>query len=183
MKQILDNWNPDDNSIPPFHFNSLCYFDFQTEQQKALNYREAEVPFVVYNTPAVQEVVTKWNSMEYLNEKVGPSKKYTTATSRDNHFMYYSRPDKRGIFKDQQGNPWTKPTGDVQMTFQQWLDTAVENHNKSLEERQHFYFRVSTDGPGHWVFRELTFFEPKKSLFIVSPSGQKGIHCRFGMNR
>lgn len=183
MKDVLDNWNPDDNTIPPFHYNSICYFNYVTEYQKALNYRQAEVPFVVYNVPEVQEVVEKWNSMEYLNKKVGPNKKYTTATSQDNHFMYYNRPDKRGIYKDQQGNPWTKPTGETQMTFSEWLNIAVDNHNKSLEERKHYYFRVSTDGPSHWVFDELKFFQPKKSLFIVSPSGQKGIHCRFGMNR
>jgi hypothetical protein len=183
MKQVLDNWNPDDNTVPAFHYNSLCYFDYQTELDKAMAYRDAEVPFVVYNTPAVQEVVMRWNSMEYLNEKVGPAQKYTTATSQDNHFMYYSRPDKRGVFKDQQGRPWSKPTGEVKMTFTEWLEAAVENHNKTLEERKHYYFRVSTGGPSHWVFKELTFFQPVKSLFIVSPSGQKGIHCRFGMNR
>jgi hypothetical protein len=183
MKEVLDNWNPDDNSVPPFHYNSLCYFDYQTELDKAMAYRDAEVPFVVFNTPAVQEVVMKWNSMEYLNDKVGPTQKYTTATSHDNHFMYYARADKRGVFKDQQGRPWTKPTGEVKMTFSEWLEAAVENHNKTLEERKHYYFRVSTGGPNHWVFKDLPFFQPVKSLFIVTPSGQKGVHCRFGMNR
>lgn len=183
MKNILDNWNPDDTTIPPFHFNSLCYFNYQTELDKALNYRNAELPFVIYNVPEINEVVNRWNNLNYLKEKIGPNRKYKTATSEDNHFMYYNRPDKKGEYKDQQGRPWKKPTGQVDMTFPEWVSKAVMNHNKSLEEREHLYFRVSTDGPNHWLFNELPFFQPKKSFFMVQPEDQKGIHCRFGMNR
>jgi ribosomal protein L16 Arg81 hydroxylase len=31
------------------------------------------------------------------------------------------------------------------------------------------------------LFDELTFFQPKESIYMVDPSEQKGIHCRFGM--
>lgn len=59
MKRLLDNWNPDDTNIPPMHFNSICRFDYQKEFHKALNYRNAEKPFIVYNVPEVDEVVRK----------------------------------------------------------------------------------------------------------------------------
>jgi hypothetical protein len=183
MKAILDNWNPDDTTIPPFHYNSLCYFDYQTELHKALNYRNAELPFIVYNTPEVESVVKRWDDLNYLNEKIGPKRKYKTSTSEDNHFMYYNRPDNKGQYKDQLGRPWKKPTGQTDMTFREWIEKATVEHNKSLEEREHYYFRVSTDGPSHWLFDELPFFQPKKSFFMVQPSDQKGIHCRFGMKR
>jgi hypothetical protein len=42
-------------------------------------------------------------------------------------------------------------------------------------------FRVSAQQPNHWIFDELTFFQPKKNFFMVDPSSQRGIHCRFGM--
>ena len=32
-----------------------------------------------------------------------------------------------------------------------------------------------------WLFKELTWFQPVKQLFIVEPRYQQGIHCRFGM--
>lgn len=183
MKDILDHWNPDDTSIPEYHYNSLCYFDYQTELHKALNYRNAELPFIIYNIPEVEDVVQRWNNLNYLESKIGPYKRYKTATSQDNHFMYYNKPDTKGKYKDQYGNPWVKPTGQVDMTFSEWIQNAVANHNKTLPERKHFYFRVSTDGAHHWIFDELPFFQPKKSFFMVEPEDQRGIHCRFGMKR
>ena len=183
MKDILDHWNPDDTSIPSYHYNSLCYFDYQRELHKALNYRNAELPFIVYNIPEVESVVQRWSNLNYLNNKIGPNKRYKTATSADNHFMYYSRPDTKGKYKDQIGRPWVKPTGQTDMTFSEWIRNAVENHNKTLPERKHLYFRVSTDGSRHWIFDELPFFQPKKSFFMVEPEDQRGIHCRFGMKR
>jgi ribosomal protein L16 Arg81 hydroxylase len=31
------------------------------------------------------------------------------------------------------------------------------------------------------LYDELPFFKPKKSVFMVNPDEQRGIHCRFGM--
>ncbi len=59
---------------------------------------------------------------------------------------------------------------------------AVKGQNKTLDDRTHQYFRVSSDmGGNSWLFDELPFFKPKESIFIVKPSEQRGIHCRFGM--
>ena len=84
---LLDNWNTDETNIPPFHFDSLCHFDFQneTELASAYQYRKAEVPFVVYNIPDVDNTVTKWSDLDYLYKRLGSSKKYRTETSKDNH--------------------------------------------------------------------------------------------------
>lgn len=183
MKDVLDHWNPDDTSIPSFHYNSLCYFNYQTEYQKALNYRNAELPFIVYNIPEVEEVVKKWSDLNYLNNKIGPTKTYRTATSEDNHFMYYNMPNRNGEYTEANGKKWKQPTGQTQMTFSEWVKVAAMNHNKSLPERRHLYFRVSAESPGHWIFQDLTFFQPKKNFFMVQPADQRGIHCRFGMKR
>jgi hypothetical protein len=186
MKYLLENWNPDDTTIPPYHFNSLCYFNYQTEYTKALKYRNAEVPFVVYNVPEVDEVVRRWSDLDYLVKKIGFGK-YPTETSLDNHFMYYAAPSEetadRSKIRDSNGNPWVEPTKEVMMSFTKWLEMAVFNHFKPLQKRKHAYFRVSAGKEDHWLFEELPFFQPKESLFMVDPTEQAGIHCRFGMNR
>ena len=148
-----------------------------SDLEKANIYRKAEVPFVVYNIPEVDEVVKKWNSIDYLNKKLG-RKTYRTETSKDNHFMYWHA----GLsFKLPNGKKWEPPTGLVQVTFENWLETAVKGQNKTLDDRTHQYFRVSSDMNNDWLFDELPFFKPKRSLMIVEPREQRGIHCRFGM--
>ena len=100
---------------------------------------------------------------------------FRTETSDTNHFMYYN--GLRGG-----GKQWKPPTGHVQMTYGQWLQNAVQNHNMTTEERRHLYFRVSSGTRStNWLFDELTFFKPERSLFIKDPRGQRGIHCRHGM--
>jgi hypothetical protein len=149
-------------------------------------YRNAEKPFVVYNIPEVEEVVRKWRDPDYLYNKLGKNKKYKCETSEDNHFMYWKNVGNRKHFTDVKTGTgvWSPPTGHADLTFEEWLRNAVENHNKTLESRHHLYFRataMSEHGEGGWIFDELPFFKPKKSLFMVDPHEQKGIHCRFGM--
>ncbi len=141
-----------------------------------MNYRKAEVPFVVYNIPEVDEVVKKWNNLDYLQRKLGYNK-YRTETSVNNHFMYWNS----GGAKKKQYKDWKPPTGIAQTTFEKWMEVAVKGQNISQEDRIHQYFRVSSDMGSPWLYDELPFFKPKESLFIVNPREQRGIHCRFGM--
>jgi hypothetical protein len=177
MTDIIDNWNPDDQNIPEFHYDSLCHFDYQTEQHKADNYRQAEVPFITYNHPEVDATSRRWSDVDYLERKLG-SRTYRTATSESNHFMYFRA--KRKAFNPD-GSKWKPPTGEIQVSFEEWLKVAVKGQNLTNEERQHQYFRVSSDMGNPFIFDELPFFKPKKSFFIVEPRQQQGIHCRFGM--
>eukprot|EP00596_Hydrurales_sp_CCMP1899_P003697 CAMPEP_0119045380 /NCGR_PEP_ID=MMETSP1177-20130426/39290_1 /TAXON_ID=2985 /ORGANISM="Ochromonas sp, Strain CCMP1899" /LENGTH=776 /DNA_ID=CAMNT_0007017035 /DNA_START=164 /DNA_END=2491 /DNA_ORIENTATION=+ len=179
MINVLDNWNADNTEIPAFHYDSLCHFDYQnvTDLEKAMAYRTAEVPFIAYNIPELDAVAKKWNSLDYLEKRLG-KKTYRTETSKDNHFMYWHA----GLpFKLPNGEKWKPPTGLVQITFEEWLETAVKGQNKTLDNRTHQYFRVSSDMNNNWLFDELPFFKPKKSLMMVEPQEQRGIHCRFGM--
>lgn len=121
-------------------------------------------------------MIKKWSNLEYLQKKLG-DRTYKTETSVNNHFMYWSN---RGGKKN-----YIPPTGTAEVTFQDWLNTAVIGQNKSIESAVHQYFRVTAlsarDKKTGWLFDELTFFQPKKNLFMVEPSEQRGIHCRFGM--
>lgn len=180
IMDLITNWPTDNTEIPAQHYDSLCHFDFQNSSDliKAYNYRKAEVPYVVYNIPEVDAVVNKWNDVDYLHRKLGNGA-YRTETSKTNHFMYWHS---SGHFEGKE--KWKAPTGLIQVSFENWLETAVKGQNRSLEERTHQYFRVSADsekGSNGWLFNELPFFRPKKSLMMVEPDEQRGIHCRFGM--
>lgn len=180
MMDIINNWNPDNTEIPPFHFDSLCHFDYQNpeEYKKAENYRNAEVPFVIYNNPDVDAVARKWDDMDYLHKKLG-NKPYRTETSETNHFMYWTGGKSNRYLRN--GKKWTPPTGVSSRKFEDWLEKAVKGQNVSIEERVHEYFRVSSDMGNDWLFDELPFFKPKKNFYMVEPREQRGIHCRFGM--
>lgn len=181
MLDIVNNWNPDDTNIPPLHYDAFCHFDYQneTQRQQIFNYRKLEVPFVVYNHPEVDEVVKKWNDIEYLSKLLG-SKKYRTETSKSNHFMYWRHATTK-FLRTTEGKDWQQPTDVVSERFEDWLEVAVKGQNSSMVQRKHEYFRVSSDQGNPWLFDELPFFKPKKSIFIVEPKQQRGIHCRFGM--
>jgi len=183
IMDVINNWNPDDTTIPERHYDSLCHFDLSipSDVKKAETYRKAELPFVAYNYDLLDDVVMKWGNLKYLRNKIG-SQTFRTETSKDNHFMYWTN----GRRAPRNGVKWTPPTESVSMTFDEWLKGAVVNQNVSLGERDHKYFRVTADDgraktKNSWLFEELQFFQPKKSLFMVHPEYQQGIHCRFGM--
>eukprot|EP00622_Pseudochattonella_farcimen_P007876 FR743984.1.p1 GENE.FR743984.1~~FR743984.1.p1 ORF type:complete len:138 (+),score=3.17 FR743984.1:31-414(+) len=68
------------------------------------------------------------------------------------------------------------------MTFEKFKDAALRCEARNCsEDEQHFYFRVTAPSHGHFIFKELPFYMPKQSLFIIDPKGLRGIHCRFGM--
>uniref|UniRef100_A0A7S3GTU2 JmjC domain-containing protein n=1 Tax=Spumella elongata TaxID=89044 RepID=A0A7S3GTU2_9STRA len=181
MLDITNNWNPDSTDIPPMHYDTLCHFDYanETQRESAYLYRAAEVPFVAYNIPEVDAVVKKWSDVDYMHSLLG-GKKYRTETSEDNHFMYW-RQARNTFLRTAEGANWKPPTSIVSTTFEEWVEFAVKNQNKSIEDRDHQYFRVSSDLGSNWLYDELPFFQPKKSLLLVEPREQKGIHCRFGM--
>mmetsp|Transcript_20564 Transcript_20564/g.20683 ORF Transcript_20564/g.20683 Transcript_20564/m.20683 type:complete len:836 (+) Transcript_20564:269-2776(+) len=185
VMDLLNNWNADNTDIPAFHYDSLCHFDYKTEYNKALAYRKAEKPFIVYNFPELDSAVKRWGDLDYLRKKIG-TRKYRTETSKDNHFMYFRNVRNPRSFRGKDGKAWEEPTKEVMKTFDEFLETAIAGQNQTLEEREHLYFRVTAMSPGRnepnsWVFDELPFFQPKESLFIVDPEEQRGVHCRFGM--
>lgn len=112
---LLANWNPDDTTIPPMHYDSLCRlvyvyrtlshhhcifplithttsfvirFDYATQLPHIESYRRANVPVIITGLPEVTEAVKRWSDLDYLNNKLGPYVPYATETSRSNHFMF-----------------------------------------------------------------------------------------------
>ncbi|KAK7234419.1 tRNAPhe (7-(3-amino-3-carboxypropyl)wyosine37-C2)-hydroxylase [Aureococcus anophagefferens] len=183
IKDIVANWNPDDMVVPDQMYQSVCRFDYATELAQAIRYRDAEVPFQLYNVPAMNEIARKWADPAYMRRKLGASTKYKCEASNPggevnhgaNHFMYTNGRAAK--------NP---PIKNVKLSWDDWLGKVEAAKNKSiLEPDSRFYFRFSatsaSDAGSGWLFKELTFFQPKPNIFFKEPKQQRGIHCRFGM--
>jgi hypothetical protein len=149
------------------------------------------VPFIVYNYSDVDDTATRWSNIKYLEHRIG-RESYHTEVSETNHFMYAR---KRRNSKSNY-NEWNVPVDHEAITFQEFLTTAQQDHNKTLNERRHLYFRVSQNAgklgshnhnnfdKSNWLYDELPFFYPdnkKGNLIIKDIKSLRGIHCRFGM--
>jgi hypothetical protein len=191
MLQILDNWGPDDTNPPKsgLIYHGLCVFDYQKDYDKAIVYRQAELPFVVVNDPAVAATVERWNTPGYLEKMLGRTE-HRTEFSENNHFMYYvpvpkTRKGRRTRGNMQPPEGWTAPTKLIRMPYTEWLLHANVTDDKLGPHNPHWYYRLigcgamgnngSCDqGSSEYLFDELTFFQPKESLYVVEPDEQKG---------
>jgi len=176
IMDVISNWNPDDTTIPPKHFASLCRFHYQSELSAAKAYREAEVPFIVYGVPSHLALAQeRWANASYLVKRFG-SRRYLTEASANNHFMYFSGGG-RGAPKG-----WTPPVENTQNSFGEWLAFALAQDNTTAES-PHRYFRTHSM-ESSWIAQDLAVLTPrgdKEHLLVVDHRAAKGIHCRFGM--
>jgi len=196
---ILKNWPADDTRPRKKIFNSLCVFDYDIELDKARNYQQAEVPFVIRNDPDVHRTVERWNHPDYLL-KLLKEEKFRSEYSENNHFMYWNPPRnpknkiRQGLYRlgganGEGAKPWVQPTKIIQMSYPAWLQKAnVTDESKLGPDNPHWYFRLigcghtrHCGGTAEYLFDELPFFQPRESIYLVEPMKQKGIHCRFGM--
>ena len=189
---ILSNWNPDDPTPNTQICQGICVFQHERDYDKAMRYREAEVPFVIRDDPEVLRTVERWSQPEYLRKVLG-REPHRAEYSVNNHFMYWNQPRKRrGKARVPKG--WTAPTKNIRMTYDEWLSKAnVTDESLLSPEMPHWYFRLIGCGLGlgencdlahsEFVFDELPIFIPREeeTLYLTQPNQQKGIHCRFGM--
>jgi len=199
---ILKAWPSDQTTAPTngrHHLihQSVCVFDYETDLKKAFNYRQALVPFLIVNDPAVQQAAVRWSMPGYMQKLMGEVL-HRAEVSNTNHFMYWIPPPRHkrqlgGGRNSRLSRPegWTEPTKNIRMTYADWLNHA--NVTRDIEpDEKHWYFRLigcggmgnegnCDAGSSEYLFDELTFFQPKPSIYIADPNEQKGIHCRFGM--
>lgn len=209
LVDILDHWNPDDVRVPRSYyeqgaFASIKVLDWNDPKQRkeAEALRNAELPFVVRGVPELLEVNRRWTN-PHLATVMGSHAKQTE-TNEGNHFMYWNRGarDARAAVKQGGTSPsgWEQPTIDTKLTYSDWIKKAEEGErdimsgNSDNKEARHWYFRASSKqksislppsaDPGRdntFVADDLDIFRPENNFFIVDPSQQRGIHCRFGM--
>lgn len=174
VDQVLADWpvpNVGINAIPSrtMIHQGLCIFDYLKDYDKAVVYRQAEVPFVVVNDHRVARVVERWDTPGYLSELLGGASGegnkqndeqkpqvtlHRVQHNTNSHFLFNAAPKEGGVRRgvpSPQVQAQRKDTipDEVMMTYDEWLTKANRttlNHHGDMEE-DHWYFRVSA-GPG-----------------------------------
>jgi hypothetical protein len=203
LQDVLDAWPQDDLDHPPTPFHETLYhFDYSNPQElkAAAKFRDAKLPFKLYNVPEVTAATAKWTD-EYLamnfdeamrekfytpgqTESPPPLADGSCQESRNNFFAFFT-PSQWDL--EQMGIP---PTRNNDFTFTQWAQHARYADAVGLEaEQPHFYFQAGVDRSerklprAKWTFisRDLpSFSSPTETFFVFHPEEQKGIQCRFG---
>ena len=136
LTDLVGNWAPDDPVPPETVYDTLRHFDWSSpaERALALTYRQAELPFVIDNVPAVQDVVDKW-TWQYMHEHLGDENQFRTEVSDSNHLMYW---------KGKNGPPgWAPPSSNEKWGFKEWLQFAQRMPRSLLQAHEkHAYFRL-----------------------------------------
>jgi hypothetical protein len=207
--ELLDYWPPDIVVPPnnPTHldaYQGICVFDYYNHYTTILNYRKAELPYVVRGDPQVAQAVERWNIPGFLSRLLSDDHVHRAEFSTTNHFLYWLAPRNQYPHKSNRKVPdiaipkgWGEPTKLERMTYREWR-TKAEATNAALaahsDPKAYYYFRLigcGATGPlgqcdpdvatSEWLFDELEFFQPRdNSLYLVNATLQRGIHCRFG---
>ena len=165
LLDILKDWPADDPTPRAEIYQGLCVFDFEKDYDKAVRYREAELPFVVRNDPQVARTAARWNYPGYMEEMLGDVM-HRAEYSANNHFMYWNQPPKKGTrggnnrISPQGGRPrrkgqerpwqqhieppegWKEPTKMLRMTYDEWLSHANVTDDQLGPDQPHWYFRL-----------------------------------------
>jgi hypothetical protein len=91
LYSILESWNPDVPDPPTMFTESLQHFNYSNihERDMARLYRDAEVPFKLYDIPDVDKVRDLWTN-EYLLDQFKYNFDTHVESSTNNHFMYWA---------------------------------------------------------------------------------------------
>ena len=175
VNQVLKHWPADDTNIPSTGIHQgLCVFDYQKEYQKALRYRDAQLPFVVVNDPNVARAAERWHYPGYMEQMVGPNVQHRAEYNKNNHFMYALAPRPpqeeeqqeqqelrgRGQHEDNKKKDLVDMHGrkaelqnkqavpeELRMTFGEWLKHAnVSSDHVVSPTDEHWYFRLIACG-------------------------------------
>jgi oxalate decarboxylase/phosphoglucose isomerase-like protein (cupin superfamily) len=182
LLNIVDRWNPDNPDQPSDFVERLQHFDYGNLEERAMaeKYRNAELPFKLFNVSEFNDVSILWTD-GYLHEQLVTNFRasYRTEKSKDNHFMYWSG-------RGRTGGGYKPPTEVINMGFDKWLKLANKANEQKIDNNtEHFYFMTNAPAHDHqrtFVSRDLPLFSTeKKNFFITKPEANKGIQCRFGM--
>jgi hypothetical protein len=153
LHDVLSQWPADDVEIPASGkiYQGICIFDYQRtgDYEKALRYRNAEVPFVVKGDPDVARSVERWNVPHYLETLLGDTRQ-GTEFSNSGTFTYWTQ---NGVNhhlypmdnnnNNNDNNKWTAPVELTEMTFNEWIEKANITDERLLQpDSPHYYFKL-----------------------------------------
>jgi len=182
LLDVLRRWNPDEPDIPADFVETIAHFNYSDPSERAMaeEYRNAEVPFKLYDVPEFARVADKWTDayLEHACTHLSPH----VEKSPSNHFMYWNM--KRNGITD-----YSPPTEVISnMKFKQWRELARAADARRLgKDSTHFYFMTGSTAADrgttrNFVAQDLTPLTAKEpNFFIPTPETNKGIQCRFGM--
>jgi hypothetical protein len=209
LTRLLDRWPTLDPDPRRQVHHGLCVFDYNVDYDKAMRYRDAELPFITVNDPAVAKAVERWSIPGYVEAMLG-ERPYGCEEMSSVHFMYGSAGKRkrrhRAVAKaganageeeeeeEEADKKFYAPPKHVLMRYSEWEKHANAPESQLGPDMPHWYFRLITCGRfrgdvcrktgeygSEYILDELTFFQPREGLYMVDPSAQAGIHCRFGM--
>lgn len=201
LLNVLKAWNPDNVDDVPVGFTEvLQHFDFEniTERGMAEQYRDAELPFKLFNIPDLNKASSLWSD-SYLSRHLKSSEHTSIVEkSQSNHFMFWkSKGNNNKGLKSRDRRDFEPPTDFLDnVTFDDWLHIAREADKiKIPSNATHLYFMTSSAPPGTksgfedsrsvvstFIDTDLPWLAAKQSNFFTPmPELNKGIQCRFGM--
>jgi hypothetical protein len=178
---IINKWNPDNVTIPIDFIDLLPLFNFSNlnERKIAKKYRDAEIPFKIYNIPLLNIARKKWDTT-YIRKQFTSHQVKIERNKNDNHFLFWKT----------EGRPvnisYKPPTEFIDMPFNSFLDYVidVDNSNQNnISEYLYFYNDYQrSDRKKTFMARDLSFLCPnRKNFFVTNLYANQGVECRFGM--
>jgi len=196
LGDMLTRWPQNDVDNPPTPLvERLLHFNYSNPEERAaaLKFREAELPFKMYDVPEVTEAGLKWTDA-YISEHFdkphsflsgGPPRSQGKCQESQNHFFAFFTPPLWKVTT--MGVP---PTRNNDWSFKMWARHARYADAVGLaEDRPHFYWQAGVpkeeryQRKSQWTFvsRDLpSFSSTEETFFCFNPEEQKGIQCRFG---
>lgn len=191
LGDILKRYPQDDLDHPPQPFvEKLLHFNFSNprERKAAELFRDAELPFKVYDIPNIP--TDKWTD-EYISNNFdrngfmrGPKAQGIAQESLNNFFAFFT-PNAWNV--EVMGPP---PSRNNDWTYQKWSDHAKYADHVGLDfDQPHFYWQAGAEKSeryepqSKWTFitKDLPMLSsPTPTFFVFNPDEQKGIQCRFG---
>lgn len=150
----------------------------------AERFRDAELPFKVYDIPEFEIAGQRWTD-DYISKEFRSGNPGGTAQeSLDNYFAFYVpnawNPKVHGL----------PPTRNNDWSYRQWSRHArYADATQLLANYPHFYWQSGvpaserSEVESEWTFitRDLRLFSStQENFFVFHPEMQKGIQCRFG---
>ena len=182
LGNVVSAWNPDQPDPPKVFRETLQHFNYSNRAERAMaeEYRNAELPFKVYNVPEFDRIANKWTD-GYLSEEFRKMGAVHVERSDNNHFMYWTLKGGRDA------NGYVPPTEILHdMNFDEWVEIAKAADLTRLANTTDHYYLMASSAPGDrgrsFIARDLKKFSTDKAnFFITNTRANKGIQCRLAM--
>lgn len=182
--RVMKNWRHNDTEIPESIHQALCVFDYIKDYDKAMRYRDMDVPFVIRNRPEVTETADKWHEEAYMAKLLeDPTRNYMMHTSNTPQFLYWD------LQRKEYPNGYVPPSTTQRVSYKEYLN-LTERVDTGNDLSYHYLmvegYWSTSDPKFRWhVFDELPMFKPAvRDMFneVVHTDYQK-LHCKFHRNQ